>query len=232
MPNTPTTSFIPKQGPVKRNKQTATRQVHVLAVIAYVAFVASLIAAVGLFLYEGYIEKQLEREVNALSQEIKGFSDADMERVREFNGRLRQTEDRLEKGISIASVLAALEQATVKSASVEQLSLKKTEDSYLTLTAKLATNNFDSTLFQRGVYERNDVIDSVVISDLTLGVPTEEDSAASGITFTATLQVPTEAVPSVVGTLEAEDDIATTTTTVETTTGSTTETVSTNPKTI
>jgi hypothetical protein len=217
---------------VKRNKQTATRQVHVLAVIAYVAFVASLIAAVGLFLYEGYIEKQLEREVNALSQEIKGFSDADMERVREFNGRLRQTEDRLEKGISIASVLAALEQATVKSASVEQLSLKKTEDSYLTLTAKLATNNFDSTLFQRGVYERNDVIDSVVISDLTLGVPTEEDSAASGITFTATLQVPTEAVPSVVGTLEAEDDIATTTTTVETTTGSTTETVSTNPKTI
>jgi hypothetical protein len=110
--------------------------------------------------------------------------------------------------------------------------LKKTEDSYLTLTAKLATNNFDSTLFQRGVYERNDVIDSVVISDLTLGVPTEEDSAASGITFTATLQVPTEAVPSVVGTLEAEDDIATTTTTVETTTGSTTETVSTNPKTI
>jgi hypothetical protein len=232
MPNTPTTSFIPKQGPVKRNKQTATRQVHVLAVIAYVAFVASLIAAVGLFLYEGYIEKQLEREVNALSQEIKGFSDADMERVREFNGRLRQTEDRLEKGISIASVLAALEQATVKSASVEQLSLKKTEDSSLTLTAKLATNNFDSTLFQRGVYERNDVIDSVVISDLTLGVPTEEDSAASGITFTATLQVPTEAVPSVVGTLEAEDDIATTTTTVETTTGSTTETVSTNPKTI
>jgi hypothetical protein len=217
---------------VKRNKQTATRQVHVLAVIAYVAFVASLIAAVGLFLYEGYIEKQLEREVNALSQEIKGFSDADMERVREFNGRLRQTEDRLEKGISIASVLAALEQATVKSASVEQLSLKKTEDSSLTLTAKLATNNFDSTLFQRGVYERNDVIDSVVISDLTLGVPTEEDSAASGITFTATLQVPTEAVPSVVGTLEAEDDIATTTTTVETTTGSTTETVSTNPKTI
>lgn len=230
MPNTPTTSFIPKQGPVKRNKQTASRQVHVLAVIAYVAFVASLIAAVGLFLYEGYIEKQLESEVNALSQEIKGFSDADMERVREFNGRLRQTEDRLDKGISIASVLAALEQATVKSASVEQLSLKKTADSSLTLTAKLATNNFDSTLFQRGVYERNDVIDSVVISDLTLGVPTEEDSDASGITFTATLQVPTEAVPSVVGTLEPEDDIATTT--VKTTTSSTTETVSTNPKNI
>ena len=114
MPNTPTTSFIPKQGPVKRTKQTASRQIHVLAVVAYVAFIASLIAAVGLFLYERYIEKQLESEVNALSQEIKGFSDADMERVREFNGRLRQTEDRLDKGISIASVLAALEQATVK----------------------------------------------------------------------------------------------------------------------
>ena len=229
MPNTPTTSFIPKQGPVKRTKQTASRQIHVLAVIAYVAFIASLIAAVGLFLYERYIEKQLESEVNALSQEIKGFSDADMERVREFNGRLRQTEDRLDKGISIASVLAALEQATVKSASVEQLSLKKTDDSLITLTAKLSTDNFDSTLFQRGVYERNNAIDSVVISDLSLEGLSEEDSDASGITFTATLQVPTEAVPTVVGTLKPAEDIATTTIT---STGSTTETVSSNPKTI
>lgn len=229
MPNTPTTSFIPKQGPVKRTKQTASRQIHVLAVIAYVAFIASLIAAVGLFLYERYIEKQLESEVNALSQEIKGFSDADMERVREFNGRLRQTEDRLEKSISIASVLTALEQATVKSASVEQLSLKKTDDSLITLTAKLSTDNFDSTLFQRGVYERNGAIDSVVISDLSLEGLTEEDSDASGITFTATLQVPTEAVPTVVGTLKPAEDIATTTIT---STSSTTETVSSNPKTI
>lgn len=229
MPNTPTTSFIPKQGPVKRTKQTASRQIHVLAVIAYVAFIASLIAAVGLFLYERYIEKQLESEVNALSQEIKGFSDADMERVREFNGRLRQTEDRLDKGISIASVLAALEQATVKSASVEQLSLKKTDDSLITLTAKLSTDNFDSTLFQRGVYERNNAIDSVAISDLSLEGLSEEDSDASGITFTATLQVPTEAVPTVVGTLKPAEDIATTTIT---STSSTTETVSSNPKTI
>ena len=229
MPNTPTTSFIPKQGPVKRTKQTASRQIHVLAVVAYVAFIASLIAAVGLFLYERYIEKQLESEVNALSQEIKGFSDADMERVREFNGRLRQTEDRLDKGISIASVLAALEQATVKSASVEQLSLKKTDDSLITLTAKLSTDNFDSTLFQRGVYERNSAIDSVVISDLSLEGLNEEDSDASGITFTATLQVPTEAVPTVVGTLKPAEDIATTTIT---STSSTTETVSSNPKTI
>lgn len=229
MPNTPTTSFIPKQGPVKRTKQTASRQIHVLAVVAYVAFIASLIAAVGLFLYERYIEKQLESEVNALSQEIKGFSDANMERVREFNGRLRQTEDRLDKGISIASVLAALEQATVKSASVEQLSLKKTDDSLITLTAKLSTDNFDSTLFQRGVYERNNAIDSVVISDLSLEGLSEEDSDASGITFTATLQVPTEAVPTVVGTLKPAEDIATTTIT---STSSTTETVSSNPKTI
>ena len=214
---------------MKRTKQTASRQIHVLAVIAYVAFIASLIAAVGLFLYERYIEKQLESEVNALSQEIKGFSDADMERVREFNGRLRQTEDRLDKGISIASVLAALEQATVKSASVEQLSLKKTDDSLITLTAKLSTDNFDSTLFQRGVYERNGAIDSVVISDLSLEGLTEEDSDAPGITFTATLQVPTEAVPTVVGTLKPAEDIATTTIT---STGSTTETVSSNPKTI
>jgi hypothetical protein len=197
-------------------------------------FVASLIAAGGLFLYKGYVEKQLEGEVNALSQEIKGFSDADMERVREFNGRLRQTEDRLNKSVSIASVLSALEQATVKSASVEQLSLKKADDSSITLTAKLSTDSFDSSLFQRSVYERNSVIEAVTISDLKIGGTEEDGVSSSGITFTAALQVPTEAVPSLVGTVST-GDLSTTSTdsaTEQVTNGSTTEDISTNPKTI
>ena len=206
MPNNPTTSFIPKQGPVKRSKQTATRQIHVFAVISYVAFITSLIAVVGVFLYKGYIEKQMQTEVNKLSEEIKGFSDADMERVREFNGRIWQTKYRLDNSISLVSVFSALESATVKSATIEQLSLKKENDSSITLLARLNTDSFDSSLFQRGVYERDDIIDSVIIKDLTIIAAAEEDEAASGVTFTATLTVPTEAVPSQIGSLDVADD--------------------------
>ncbi len=244
MPNTPTTSFIPKQGPVKRTKQTATRQIHLFAVISYVAFIASLLAAVGVFLYEGYVERQREEEVRSLDTEIKGFSDADMERVREFNGRLWQTEDRLNKSVSMTSVFEALEAATVKSVMVEQLTLKKEDDATIVLSAQLSTDSFDSSMFQRGVYERNDVIESVDISDLALTPAGTEEGAASGVTFTATLKVPTEGVPVIVTDPNANiseqpsipeiiPDAASTTEPVDTLeTGSTTDFISSNSENI
>lgn len=206
------------------------------AVISYVAFIASLITAVGIFFYEGYIEKQLEGEVNKLSAEIKGFSDADMERVREFNTRLWQTQDRLSRGVSLVAVLSALESATVQSASIDQLSVKKIDDSSINLAARLTTDTFDSTLFQRGVYERNQVIDSVVIEELTIANSPDEDSVAGGVTFTATLTVPTEAVPSqvdVTGTESTPDvSVPTTTPSTEATTDPSTQTSTNNTETI
>jgi hypothetical protein len=181
-----------------------------------VAFVTALIAAVGVFLYERYVGQQLEQEVNALSEEIKGFSDADMERVREFNGRLLLTQERLAKSVSIVSVFSALESATIQSVSIEQLSLKKEDDTSITLSTQLITDTFDSSLFQRGVYERNDVIETVAISELAIVEATDEGSTAAGIKFSAILKVPAEAVPVVVTEVVPVED------TVEIATSSTT----------
>ncbi len=206
------------------------------AVIAYIAFVTSLVAAIGIFFYEGYIDKQLEGEVNKLSAEIKGFSDADMERVREFNTRLWQTQERLDKSISLVSVLAALESATVQSAVIDQLSVKKSDDSSITIAARLMTDTFDSTLFQRGVYERSQVIDSVLIEDLTIVDSPDKDSIASGVTFTAILTVPTDAVPTQVGLTNVESTpeatVATTTTDAVESSGTNTEAATSNDETI
>jgi hypothetical protein len=196
MPNTPgnTTSFIPKQGPAKRSTQTATRQIHLFAVISYLVFASSLLAAVGVFLYERHVEKQLEAKVSELSGEINGFSDADMERVREFNNRLDQVRKQLDKSVSIVSVFDALERATVESATLEELSLKRASDDSIDLAVKVSTNNFDSSLFQRGVFERNDVISSVAIESLDLIKDSDEGSSLSGVAFVAKLTVPTEAI--------------------------------------
>jgi hypothetical protein len=202
MPNTPTTSFIPKQGPAKRTKQTATRQVHLLAVFSYIAFITAITVSVGVFLYERFVEGQLSDEVSRLSQEINGFSDADMERVREFNVRLEQTKGRLGKSVSMASVFAALEEATVKSVSIEDLHIKKEADTTITMAANISTDSFDSSLFQRGVYDRNTVIDSVVIDNLTLVSAGEDGDTPAGVTFSATIIVPVSAVPVVMPDLQ------------------------------
>ena len=57
-----TNSFIPKRGPVKRQRRAGSRQIYLFTVISYVLFSATLVASVGVFLYERYIEDQLENE--------------------------------------------------------------------------------------------------------------------------------------------------------------------------
>lgn len=194
MPNTPNASFIPKQGPVRKVRQTASRQVHLLTVVSYVLFVSTMVASGGVFLYNRHLTGQLDNEVQKLGSAIGGFSDADMDTVREFNIRLHQAQGRLDKSISITSVFDALEDATLKSAQVTELSIKRDDDAQVLVSAKVNTDSFDASLFQRGVYERNSVIKDVQISDLTLTQGTEKNPA-SGVSFIAKISVPLKDIP-------------------------------------
>ena len=194
MPNTPNASFIPKQGSAKRVRQTASRQVHILTVVSYVLFVATLVASMGVFFYNRYLDKRLNGEVEKLSSDIGGFSEADMDTVREFNIRLHQAQGRIDKSISITSVFGALEDATLKSAAISELTITREDDSQILVKAKVNTDSFDASLFQRGVYERNSVIKDVEITDLTLDRNTEENSI-SGVSFLAKITVPLQDIP-------------------------------------
>ena len=194
MPNTPNASFIPKQGSAKRVRQTASRQVHILTVVSYVLFVATLVASMGVFFYNRYLDKRLNGEVEKLSSDIGGFSEADMDTVREFNIRLHQAQGRIDKSISITSVFGALEDATLKSVAISELTITREDDSQILVKAKVNTDSFDASLFQRGVYERNSVIKNVEITDLTLDRNTEENSI-SGVSFLAKITVPLQDIP-------------------------------------
>lgn len=199
MPNTPNASFIPKQGPVRQIKRTATRQIHVFTVVSYVAFVATLISSLGVFLYNRHLDNQLQSEVEKLSGAIGGFSDSDMLRVREFNVRLRQAHARINQSVSLVSIFEALEVATAKSVVLTDLIIKREEDSNFKLTAKVSSNSFDSSLFQRGLYERNTIIKDVSVSDLTIAKATPDDPI-SGVSFVAKIIVPLQTIPYTVDT--------------------------------
>ena len=207
MPNTQNASFIPKQGPVRQVKRTATRQLHVFTVVSYVAFVATLIVSLGVFLYNRHLDNQLNSEVEKLSGAIGGFSDSDMLRVREFNVRLRQAHARINESVSLVSIFDALEAATAQSIVLTDLTIKREEDTDFTITAKVATPSFDSSLFQRGLYERNSIIKDITVSDLTISKPTP-DGPTAGVSFVAKIVVPLESVPYTVDSSEISNSQA------------------------
>lgn len=198
MPNTPNASFIPKQGPVRRERQTASRQVHIFNVISYLLFTATLVASAGVFLFNRHLETALAAEVSNLSTVIAGFNEADMLAVQEFNLRLQQARQRIDNSISIVSIFDALETATVQAVELTQLSIKREADTSVLVVAKVDTDSFDSSLFQRGVYERSQVISDVEITDLSLNGAAEGEAEATqsdGVSFMARISVPSSAIP-------------------------------------
>ena len=167
---------------------------------------ATLIASAGVYLYGNYIDQQMNDAVTALNTEIGSFEESDMQRVLEFDLRLTQAYGRLDNSVSIVSVFDALEAATVDTVQVVSLNMKRKGDEIFVLEAAIATDNFDSTIFQRGVYQRNQTISNVVISDIQNSIvsntinPQEDSSGVQSdvINFKATLEVPLSSVPYVV----------------------------------
>ena len=201
MPNSPNTSFIPKQGPVRRPRQTASRSIHLFSVISYITLASTMVASVGSFFYGRHIDGQLQDKIEELSSAVSGFNEEDMNQVREFNVRLAQSRDRLDNGVSVRSIFEALEDATAQSVSLAALKLERFQDNSIVLEAKVETDNFDSSLFQRGVFERSSIVESVLVEELKIveEAEVEDGPVRSGVSFIAEITVPISEVPNVPG---------------------------------
>lgn len=201
MPDLSNNSFIPKRGPSKLKQKEVSRQVYIFTYISYILMFATLLATGGVFLYGQYVERQLDDEIAALNAEISGFSEADMARVTDFDERLKQASGRLDTSVSLVALMEAIELATIDTVQVISLNMDREFDEKYILNGVVQTDSFDSTIFQREIYERDEVISSVIIS----GVQTATLPATGGsdtqiqarpvVSFNAELEVPISAIP-------------------------------------
>jgi hypothetical protein len=194
-------SFIPKRGFSKKVRTGGSNKFYIFTYISYILMFAALLSSGGVFLYAQYTNSQLDIAIEALNSEIGGFSQADMERVTQFNLRLLQAQDRLENSVSITSVFEALQAAIIDTVQINSLAMEREDDSRLVMKAVIQTDSFDSTIFQRGVFLRNGTIQEVEISDVqstftTQAIGTTQDLITlPAVSFQASLSIPLEAVP-------------------------------------
>lgn len=165
---------------------------------------ATLIAVAGSYFYSKVVDQNLQQEIALLNAEISSFSESDMQKVLAFDSRLIQAADRLNNSVSVASVFDALEAATIDTVQISTLDLVREADDQFVLSAAIATDSFDSTIFQRGVYQRNQTISDIEITTLSnsLGQEGIANSATRGagpiVSFIAKLSIPLSSVPYVV----------------------------------
>ncbi|MCA9361985.1 hypothetical protein KC906_01290 [Candidatus Kaiserbacteria bacterium] len=197
-------SFIPKRGPAKLRRKSSPRKVYAFTIVSYVLIFAALLASAGVYIYEGVVQKQLAEEIANLNTEIQIFSEADMQQVLDFDGRLQQASGRVDKSVSMTSVFRALEAATIGSVQIEQLAMQRIGDQNYILDAAILTDSFDSTIFQRGEYQRNQVVEGIDIADVLAAadaeavgpnVPAVAEGDSPLVSFKASLYIPVEAIP-------------------------------------
>ena len=192
-------SFIPKRGTTTRHNKSRGGRIYLLTIVSYVLIIAVLIASAAIFFYERHVTLQLQEEISTMNSEVNDFKQADLEQIQEFDQRLKRAKKRLDHTVSLTSIFEALEASTIKTVQLRSLSLERDADERIVLEAEVETDNFDSSLFQRGIFERNNLIKEVELKDVSIGeVGSEDDEeGASGktVSFTAYLTVPVEDIP-------------------------------------
>jgi len=110
-------------------------------------------------------------------------------------------EERLRHTASVSSLFEAIELATVQTAQIESLTLDRVSDTEFEIESEMKTESFDSIIFQRGVYERDNKLEVTSIEELALNNPKENESSAlqeeneDSVNFKAKLTISTDEIP-------------------------------------
>jgi hypothetical protein len=175
MADVPSSSFIPK-----RNAQQATRRnrghnFFLLAIISYACLIAAPTASAAVFVYNIYVDRQFAEAVVALEAAISDFGEADMKRVIEFDARLQNARDLVDRHVSINKVLAHLEANTIDLVAFTSLSLTRTAEGGVKVEGAALADSLDSAYFQRTVYDRDTTAGDGLIADVAFN-PGEDDA--------------------------------------------------------
>ncbi|MCA9365652.1 hypothetical protein KC723_02055 [Candidatus Kaiserbacteria bacterium] len=176
-------SFIPKRNPGKNLKRAVTRRVYLLTFLSYVALFLAIILAAALFGYKYYLNNQLTERVQQLKIETDSFDGAKMEAVVDRHRRIKMVEAILEKNVSLSNLLEVIDDHTAVTIQYEDVTIERKDVDTVALNAKIVTDNLDSAIFQRGVY--NDDIEEIAgvqITDITfeVGGSANSNSGLSG----------------------------------------------------
>ncbi|MEZ4195394.1 MAG: hypothetical protein R3B53_03330 [Candidatus Paceibacterota bacterium] len=183
MPGSRDTSFIPKHTTGKTEKSKIPRQLFLGTILVRVLFFSVMIATAGVFFYERKLSQELAVEIGSFRDATKSF-EADEEKLQTvlaMDKKLAQASDRFYNGISVASILKAIEVSTIATTRIENLDISRESDLELALEAKILTDSFDSVLFQRSILEQSETLKSVELEDVSISIASQPSGTPGAI---------------------------------------------------
>lgn len=172
----PRSSFIPKETsgviPMQIKKR---RSVHVFSMLSSVIFLASLVAAIGMFFYGGMLEKRLEESKVALSQVDEIENDRKIEEIRIYNEKLMIAEDLLDNHIAPSRIFEEIENSTKVTVQFDTLEYIYDPGFEAELTLAGNTAEFTGVALQKMQLLEDSLFSDFLVKDIS----TSQDSDAA-----------------------------------------------------
>lgn len=183
MPESPSSSFIPKRGTGKKPTSARVSNFFILPIISYALFVSAPLASAAIFIYERHTENQFNKAVVALDEAIVSFNEQDFNKVRAFADRVTLSKTMLDSHVSYVKLLQILESSTASNVVFKNIDIEQSGNGNVKVAGLLKAQNFDGALFQRSTYDASSLISSPVLSDVHLvEVPKTESSTSNNDT--------------------------------------------------
>lgn len=202
MPGQANISFIPKHTPNKPDRKNSPRQFFIGTLLIRVLFFAVIIATIVLFFYQQRLTNQLRAEVAKFEDAARAYeTDADkLDLVTSTDKRLAQAKQLLESSFSVYALFTAIENATINSAQITALDLSYLAADEIKVSASVATESFDSALFQRSVFLSKSILAASTVDDIQ--IQADEDGFIDAdkplISFVSSISVSPESIKTVV----------------------------------
>lgn len=176
-------SFIPKNPVRGSSRPRPVRRIYLLSIIASSIFVATLMAAVGIFIYTITLERELAAQQQRLNEQRDSFSQSNLEQVLEFEARLEAANQILSQQVYVPVLLEALEQTALQSTTYSGFEYEKDDANNSIITLNSTNPSFDGIIFQREVLASNEILQGAKIQDISYGGNTDDATAVNQIQF-------------------------------------------------
>lgn len=167
MDPTASNSFIPKknlEGNYSRQGRGGTGLVLLLAILI---FIASLVAAGGVFAYTNILKQLIVNKSASLELNKKAYDPAVIAELLNTDRRINEAQKLLTAHIAPSAIFAFLSQQTLEKVQLTSFEYAKKEDK-LTISLKGLADSFSSVALQSDQFAASKVLKDIVFSDVNI----------------------------------------------------------------
>tara|TARA_B100000745_G_scaffold204527_1_gene135065 strand:- start:261 stop:977 length:717 start_codon:yes stop_codon:yes gene_type:complete len=166
-------SFIPDKMPSAHSGGSAPKApsgsaVDILMLVAVVILAVSLALSAAVFLYDSFLNANVQRKGEQLQRAQQAFEPALVEELVRLDLRLQAANDVLSRHLAPSEMFNLLEELTLQSVSYSSLDYSINEDETIAIRMKGKADSVNAVALQASVFGQNNAIVSPIFSDIDL----------------------------------------------------------------